>query len=337
MVFRSTKCDCWGRQAGLLSGTPYTKAMLPSCSSDIRNCAPIRDRSGRRAWEESRQPLKCQLRADSASLASTLITDGANLHSTSFLPLRAHWKFKLYVFRAHKDVFFFFFTLSSLFPKELKEQIPLPTQNKRTPRRISGSRGRAGQKNNAGGVTSPSAFSSVPRKGLSWGARWCWGAMAGGPWQNCSFSWAGARCKEGCCSSWCTPSSVSLGSRRIGTQPRRWGRLLTMHTTCGTWFLQHRPKGVRLGQRTAAPWAQSPGTALPYSSHSPEPWWVQENTQGGFLEHPKSTTYAVKKTGLISLAFDNFSQGYLRCQYQWIKSCYYQSSFLFKVGIHTVY
>lgn len=47
---------------------------------------------------------------------------------------------------------FFFFTLSSLFPKELKEQIPLPTQNKRTPRRISGSRGRAGQKNNAGGA-----------------------------------------------------------------------------------------------------------------------------------------------------------------------------------------
>lgn len=107
MVFRSTKCDCWGRQAGLLSGTPYTKAMLPSHSSDIRNCVPIRDRSGRRAWEESSQPLKCQLRADSASLASTLITDGANLHSTSLLPLRTHRKFKLYIFRAHKEFFFF--------------------------------------------------------------------------------------------------------------------------------------------------------------------------------------------------------------------------------------
>lgn len=64
------------------------------------------------------------------------------------------------------------------------------------------------------------------------------------------------------------------------------------------------------------PRVQSPGTALPYSSHSPEPWWVQENTQGCFLEHPKSTTYAMKKAGLISLAFDSFSQGYLRCQYQ---------------------
>lgn len=71
--------------------------------------------------KKAAQPLKCQLRADSASLASTLITDGANtFHLPSF---KGTLKFKLYVFRAHKDVFF---TLSSLFPKELKEQIPLP-------------------------------------------------------------------------------------------------------------------------------------------------------------------------------------------------------------------
>ena len=153
MVFRSTKCDCWGRQAGLLSGTPYMKAMLPSHSSDIRNWVPIRDRSGRRAWEESSQPPKCQLRADFASLASTLITDGANLHSTSLLPLRTHWKFKLYIFRAHKDFFFFFLHWAlSLFPKELKEQFPSLPRIKGHPEESRGAGGRAGQKNNAGGT-----------------------------------------------------------------------------------------------------------------------------------------------------------------------------------------
>lgn len=124
-------------------------------------------------------------------------------------------------------------------PKE-REYTCLPTHDKRTPRRSSGSQG---LKDNAGGV-SISHFSSEPRGGQIAGARWWWGALAARPRQNCSVSWAGARCKEGCCSSWCTLSSVSQGSRRIGTQRRRWGRLRRTHRTCGTWSLQHNPRGV---------------------------------------------------------------------------------------------
>lgn len=129
------------------------------------------------------------------------------------------------------------------FAKELKEREYAPSQptKKRTPRRSLGSRGSKGLKDNAGGM-SISNFSSEPRGGRVSGAGWWWGAPAAGPRQNCSVSWAGAHCKVGCYSSWCTLSSVSQGSRRIGTQQRRWGRLLRRHTTCGTWSLQHNPR-----------------------------------------------------------------------------------------------
>ena len=232
----------------------------------VRNCAPIGDRSGTPAWEE--QP------ATEVSAKSWLCQAGLNSDyrwgqlASHLLPSRTHQNSSSTyseLIRIFSPAPRFFFTLSSLFPKELKEQIPLPTQDKRTPRRISGSRGGQARRTMQEGLTSPPAFSSVPRKGLSWGARWCWEAMAEGPRRSCSFSWAGARCKEGCCSSWCTPSSVSPGSRRTGTRPRRWGRLPTTHTTCGTWFLQQtRRSEVSLPApgRGRSP-SLKPATALP--------------------------------------------------------------------------
>lgn len=136
-------------------------------------------------------------------------------------------------------------------------QTPYP--DSKDTQKISWSRGSEDQKNNAGGAGI--SFSSTPRRRLIWGAGRWWGTLAGAPRQSCSFSWAGAHCTEECYSSWCTPSSASLGSRRTGTLQRRWDRLPMMHRTCDTWSLQHRWQRAGLtysGQRTAPLWTEVP-------------------------------------------------------------------------------
>lgn len=130
--------------------------------------------------------------------------------------------------------------------KRKRIQTPYPESKDTQKNLVDEVRGSKGRQNNAGGAGISFSFSSVPRRRLIWGAGWWWGARAEGLRQSCSFSWAGARCTEGCCSSWCTLSSVSLGSRTTDTPPRQWGRPPRMHTTSGTWSLQHRPTGAGL-------------------------------------------------------------------------------------------
>lgn len=80
------------------------------------------------------------------------------------------------------------------------------------------------------------------------------------------------------------------------TQPRWWGRLPTMHTTCGAWSLQHRPKGAELtcaDQWTVSLWAQIP--VCPSSCHSPETWWGQGSAFSCFVEPHKIYTVCGKK------------------------------------------
>lgn len=92
----------------------------------------------------------------------------------------------------------FFFYTELFVSKGTKEQIPSLPRIKGHPEGSRGA-GRAGQKNNAGGLTSPSRLQQCAKKRAILRSKMVLGAMAGGPWQSL-LSWAGARAK-GCCSS----------------------------------------------------------------------------------------------------------------------------------------
>lgn len=251
-----------------------------------------------------------------ASAALTLVTDG-DFDIPSLL-LSTHWKVSPTEFIQSLQECF---TLSSFIfckgTKRKRMQAPYPESKHAQRAHGPGSESQRTMQAVAGGVS----FSSAPRGGLLWGAGWWRLAPAGGWRPSCSSSWAGAHCTEGCYSSWCTPSSVSLGSRRTGTRPRRWGRLQRRHTTCDTWSLQHaQGSWVNLcWQRIASCWAQRP--VCPSSPSQSRAWVGQGGAFGCFAEPPQYIRCTGKKAVLIAPLWTELFQKQSEMQCQWIKSC----------------
>lgn len=198
MVCRSRKCECQGwKPRGLPGGPP--PAPLRKRRYPDPDWAPGRDESGSSGPGKNGYSRKYLLRADSGSRT---LTPGERWGQTVARPCPS-FKYTLkiqteFIQSLQKKVLH-----RALFAgEELKENTrPSPPRTTGHPGEAWGAEGAWGPKNDAGGGSIPFTFSSEPGGALTAGAgRWR-GALAAGPRQSCSVSWAGARCKEGCCSS----------------------------------------------------------------------------------------------------------------------------------------